>query len=121
MKYEITVQMVDGESLPHQHPYNSDCFEIEDNNDGGYIITVTGDETNPADYNLHVIENALDAEPLVLSYKTKTDIQSAAAKLGSIKSERKAKSSAANGRLGGRPAKTQPTQVAADGDNVAQK
>ncbi len=121
MKYEITVQMVDGESLPHQHPYNNDCFEIEDNNDGGYIITVTGDEKNPADYNLHVIENALDAEPLVLSYKTRTDIQSAAAKLGSIKSQRKAKSSAANGRLGGRPAKTQPTQVAADGDNVAQK
>lgn len=40
---------------------------------------------------------------------------------GSVKSERKAKSSAKNGRLGGRPAKTQPTQVAADGDNVAQK
>jgi len=41
--------------------------------------------------------------------------------LGRIKSPKKSKTSAANGRLGGRPAKTQPTQVAADGDNVAQK
>lgn len=45
----------------------------------------------------------------------------AARTLGKMKSERKAKSSAENGKRGGRPAKTQPTQVAADGDNVAQK
>jgi hypothetical protein len=66
-----------------------------------------------------------DTEALEMLAKIRNARKSAASLLGkkggSAKSERKSKSSAANGRLGGRPAKTQPTQVAADGDNVAQK
>ena len=66
-----------------------------------------------------------DTEALEILKKIRNARKQAASLLGkkggSVKSERKSKSSAANGRLGGRPAKTQPTQVAADGDNMAQK
>lgn len=60
------------------------------------------------------VENLIEKMEIEESNKA-YEASEAARYLGSIKSDKKSKSSAANGRLGGRPKKAQPTQHEADG------
>ena len=61
------------------------------------------------------------ADPDDIKLALESGIINAAQAMRIKPSEKRSEQSRLNGRLGGRPAKTQPPQVAADGDNVAQK
>lgn len=93
----IVIESDNGDSLYLPGGWSAENVDYDEN--GNSITTY---EVNPDD--MQIMKQALDEADGVVSYKFyKSETSVAAAKLGSIKSVKKSKSSAANGRLGGRP------------------
>lgn len=93
----IVTESDNGDSLSLPGEWSAENVDYDEN--GNSITTY---EINPDD--VQIMKQALEKTDGVISYKFyKSETSVAAAKLGSIKSANKSKSSAANGRLGGRP------------------
>ena len=111
----IVTENDNGASLELPGEWSAENVDYDDNGN-----SVTTYEINPND--APSVKQALEEADGVVSYKFyKSETSIAAAKLRAIPSEKRSQTSRENGRLGGRPAKTQPTPRGADGEESGEK